>query len=609
MLLENFRIFLLFIVFLSQFGCVKLDSFIVAKSTTPVVQISSTKPLYVSTTSSLGLFTHNYTAITPTDSSVSPAAGANVSGAGVGIGTSLATTNSTPLTPSNVTGLTSISAINENYSVTMTSSEDLSSWTCQIFSNTVLSLCGGNPVNFSASILGNATQLSLQFSSSTGSASSNSLPVYSYKIRQIANTRNANNLNDGISSVYVYNSKIYYSATNNSGQNFRLFQIDPVIQEVRQIFSSSMVNSGRSFTVGTVAGKLIFWGANGSSALKLHSFDGTNIVQISNTTADQTRNDTYYGNVTPITYAGKLYFACRGPSFASNILCRYDGTTLEILTTTAYVHDVEPTDQFFFFIGTKLYFLGNDTGQNTLLSYDTSNSTLNRLNSVNVGSSTFTNIVGPLNGKYYTNADPDFGLVETTDFSSFTKISNSYGSGTDSVNFSSFNVPVGNKIIFNSNNSNGFTKCYTFDGTEIRQLVNNLGPNSHESCSGYVFNGVAYMISTNAQGVNKLFKYDGTTLTQISNTSGNNSVTDTAVPISYIDNKLYFRANNSAGFSKLYMYDGVNVVQLTNTNPTGHDVPQYVTKLGSYLYFMSMNANGSQKFYRLCSTADPGCTD
>lgn len=605
-------------------GCIVNESYILDKRslqpiTPPSIQIATNKTIFSSSNSTLGLFNRNDTAITPTDSSQSPAVGINFSGAGTGFTTTLAGTNSAPLLPINANGNSSLNAFSEVYTISMNSDSDLSNWICEIFSSTILGSCTGTSTLISASQVAGRNSVLLKYTSPIGEiVQSNTLPVSSFKVRQISDTRNSATISDSISQTYIFDSKLYFNATNSSGQGNRLFQIDPMTQEVRQIFSNFVINA-RPFTIGTISGKMMFWGSNASGGIKLFSFDGTSIVQVSNSTADQTRNDTYYGDYWPVSYGGNLYFLCRGPSFAVARVCRYNGTTLQILTNSVGTHDIDPNDQSLSLIGDKIYFSGTSLGNYYLFNYDIALDAYNRLNSVNIGTIGFNQIRGPIAGKYYTNTNTDFSLVETTDFTSFTIVANTNAAGPDNAFFlgsinringnSISNSIVNNQVLFNSQIANSIYKCFSYDGTDVRLLFNNLGNGISEPCTGEIFNNIAYLTATNSVGASKLFKFDGTTLTQISNTTGTETTNDSPTILGFFDNKLYFRSNNASLQTKLYMYDGTHVVQLSNTNPSGNDNPQLLEKIDNFFYFTSNNSNGVQKFFRFCSTSQISCTD
>jgi hypothetical protein len=217
----------------------------------------------------------------------------------------------------------------------------------------------------------------------------------------------------------------------------------------------------------------------------------------------------------------------------------------------------------------------------------------------------FSNFEGPLDYKD--------SSAYTLKYNSIHPISNTNSGGSDGIPIAQ-PIIYNSKLYFSSNNSQGFSKLYSynFNNNSLNQITNIAGSNftSDNISEMIIYNNGLFFVAETSPGNKKLFKYcDGSTcgatsLKQISDivSPGNDAISN----LTLYNTSIYFKGMTPSGNSKLFKYCDFGLscaggmYQVVDINPNLTDAIGKIAIANNFLFFSAKNTSGFNKLFKYC---------
>lgn len=352
----------------------------------------------------------------------------------------------------------------------------------------------------------------------------------------------------------------------------------------------------------TPFGNKIFCYANISNGWEPFAGDAINKpVQLADVHPGLPDAISYTGFIKPAcTVNGVVYFSADNGSVGQE-LYKYDGTNTPSLALDLESGAGGSFPDNMVTLNNQLYFrAGTSANGYELWTYSPTTMAPQRLTDINPGadSSVTGNVTVFNNAIYFTAKTAAKGNelhMYNAGLATDTIVADIYpgaGSG-DPKNL----VVINNKLYFSAEDGNHGRELYVYDGTNAPQRLTDVNPSflntfqSRDLPLIAAMNGKIYFAGTADNNNYHIYCYDpatgNTTLAAKTNNLGSSEPTW----LTAYDGQIYFNGADSAAHFDLWRYDGNNApVRVANLCASGSN-PQYLTVLGSDLYFSANGCN------------------
>ena len=361
----------------------------------------------------------------------------------------------------------------------------------------------------------------------------------------------------------------YYVANGPTGQHVYEWNGSSVVQ----ISNTSGGGNDAPIDLFTDGTNLYFGAEDADQNYHVYIYNGSSVTQLSNTAGAGKSDLGLFGVIMPtfnfMLWNGNLYFAARDSSGHVNVY-EYNGSTVtQISNSGSQVIACQSLGcSSIVAAGTHLFWIDNINGVQAW------NGTT-QTSSGSVGFVAAWSGLAAMGSKvYFTDDNFGFGYMSSFDGTTYANVA--------STSHPTFIYPVGSNL-------------YIFDGDGIK-LWNGSTLTTISSSIYYAtpvpVSGGVYFVNASSGHVDYV---SGTTITQISNTSSGGNDKSSSLLVSGAN--LYFSAFDSSSYEHLYVYNGTTVTQISNTNPGGDDLTTVLGVSGSNVYFSAANSDGFTHLY------------
>lgn len=286
-----------------------------------------------------------------------------------------------------------------------------------------------------------------------------------------------------------------------------------------------------------------------------------------------------------------IYFISQTDAYGSEVF-KYDGNEVTVIDIASGTNGSAPKELIVF--NSKIYFQANDNISSAeLWEYDGTNATLIEIRPAGNGSYPDNFIV--YNDELIFSANDGTNGIELWKYDGTTAtMVHNINAGAASSSPNHFGIYDG-KLYFQANNGTDI-EMWVYDGTTTSRLTDVIGQTVGESPRHLtVYNNELYFNAFDNANGGELWKFDGTNCSLVEDiltgSSGSNPKQLT-VATGY----LFFEAEGANG-RELYRYDGTTLTEFDLNVGAGHSFPNYLTEIGSKLYFSALTPNEGDELW------------